>query len=93
MPAVDWLGDPRTSIPATLIFVVWKIFGYNLLVVVAALATVPQDPYCCKGPSIQPDGAASSQAHVWRHYVPTETASTACAGARVDSIEHNAASS
>lgn len=40
---VDWLGDPRTSIPATLIFIVWKAFGYNMLVFVAALATVSQD--------------------------------------------------
>ena len=42
---VDWLGDPRTSIPATLIFIVWKAFGYNMLVFVAALATVPSDLY------------------------------------------------
>lgn len=40
---VDWLGDPRTSIPATLIFIVWKAFGYNMLVFIAALATVSQD--------------------------------------------------
>lgn len=40
---VDWLGDPRTSIPATLLFVVWKVFGYNMLVFVAALSTVPQE--------------------------------------------------
>lgn len=40
---VDWLGDPRTSIPATLLFVVWKAFGYNMLVFVAALSTVPRD--------------------------------------------------
>lgn len=39
----------------------------------SALATVPQDPYCCKGPSIQPDGAASAQEHAWRHHVPTKT--------------------
>ncbi len=38
---VDWLGDPRTSIPAILLFIVWKAFGYNMLVFVAALATVP----------------------------------------------------
>ncbi len=37
---IDWLGDPRTSIPATLIFIVWKAFGYNMLVFVAALTTV-----------------------------------------------------
>lgn len=40
---VDWLGDPRTSIPATLIFIVWKAFGYNMLVFTAALSTVPQE--------------------------------------------------
>ncbi|WP_375391996.1 carbohydrate ABC transporter permease [uncultured Sphingomonas sp.] len=40
---VDWLGDPRTSIPATLIFIVWKAFGYNMLVFAAALSTVPLD--------------------------------------------------
>ena len=40
---VDWLGDPRTSIPATLLFIVWKAFGYNMLVFTAALATVSTD--------------------------------------------------
>lgn len=40
---VDWLGDPRTSIPATLIFIVWKAFGYNMLVFIAALSTVSDD--------------------------------------------------
>ncbi len=42
---LDWLGDPRTSIPATLLFIVWKAFGYNMLVFIAALSTVPQDLY------------------------------------------------
>ena len=42
---VDWLGDPSTSIPATLLFIVWKAFGYNMLVFVAALSTVPPDLY------------------------------------------------
>jgi multiple sugar transport system permease protein len=43
LPAVDWLGDPRASIPAILIFVTWKIFGYNMIVFTAALSAVPQD--------------------------------------------------
>lgn len=43
VPAIDWLGDPDTSIPAILIFVTWKIFGYNMIVFTAALAAVPQD--------------------------------------------------
>ena len=40
---VDWLGDPHTSVPAILIFVTWKVFGYNMIVFAAALAAVPQD--------------------------------------------------
>ena len=43
LPAVDWLGNPHASIPAILIFVTWKIFGYNMIVLTAALSAVPQD--------------------------------------------------
>lgn len=43
IPAVDWLGNPNSSIPAILIFVTWKIFGYNMIVFTAALSAVPQD--------------------------------------------------
>lgn len=43
IPPVDWLGNPNSSIPAILIFVTWKIFGYNMIVFTAALAAVPQD--------------------------------------------------
>ena len=40
---VGWLDDPRTSIPAILLFIVWKAFGYNMLVFMAALSTVSTD--------------------------------------------------
>lgn len=40
---VDWLGDPRASLPAVLIFVVWKTFGYNMIIFLAALQTISQD--------------------------------------------------
>jgi len=43
LPAVDWLGDPATSVPAILLFVTWKIFGYNMIVFTAALSAVPGD--------------------------------------------------
>ena len=43
LPAVDWLGNPQTSIPAILMFVVWKTFGYNMLIFLAVLQTVPDD--------------------------------------------------
>lgn len=42
---VDWLGQPETSIPAIVMFVVWKIFGYNMLIFLAVLQTVPDDLY------------------------------------------------
>ncbi len=45
LPAVDWLGDPTTSVPAILILVVWKTFGYNMLIFLAVLQTVPDDLY------------------------------------------------
>ena len=43
IPPVDWLGSPATSIPAILIFVVWKTFGYNMLIFLAVLQTVPDE--------------------------------------------------
>ncbi|MHC9420394.1 carbohydrate ABC transporter permease [Sphingomonas citri] len=43
VPPVDWLGDPHASIPAILLFVTWKIFGYNMIVFTAALSAVPHD--------------------------------------------------
>jgi multiple sugar transport system permease protein len=45
LPAVDWLGQPATSIPAILMFVVWKSFGYNMLIFLAVLQTVPDELY------------------------------------------------
>lgn len=43
IPPVDWLGNPDSSIPAILIFVTWKIFGYNMIVFTAALSAVPHE--------------------------------------------------
>ena len=40
---VDWLGDPHSSVPAILLFIVWKVFGYNMVVFTAALAAVPPE--------------------------------------------------
>ncbi|HWH18263.1 MAG TPA: sugar ABC transporter permease [Allosphingosinicella sp.] len=42
---VDWLGDPRASLPAILLFVVWKTFGYNMIIFLAALQTTSEDLY------------------------------------------------
>jgi multiple sugar transport system permease protein len=45
LPAIDWLGQPESSIPAILMFVVWKTFGYNMLIFLAVLQTVPDELY------------------------------------------------
>jgi multiple sugar transport system permease protein len=42
---VDWLGDPRTSMPAIVIFAVWKNFGYNMIIFLAGLQSIPSDLY------------------------------------------------
>lgn len=43
IPPVDWLGSPDASLPAILIFVGWKSFGYNMVIFLAALQTVPRE--------------------------------------------------
>ncbi len=40
---VDWLGNPSTSLPAILLFVTWKTFGYNRVIFLAALQSVSGD--------------------------------------------------
>ncbi|MBU0826154.1 MAG: sugar ABC transporter permease, partial [Alphaproteobacteria bacterium] len=43
IPPIDWLGSPNASLPAILIFVGWKTFGYNMIIFLAALQTVPRE--------------------------------------------------
>jgi multiple sugar transport system permease protein len=45
IPPVDWLGDPHWAMPAIILFAVWKNFGYNMLIFVAGLQTIPEDLY------------------------------------------------
>lgn len=42
---VDWLGDPRWAMPAIVLFAVWKNFGYNMLIFLAALQSIPEELY------------------------------------------------
>jgi multiple sugar transport system permease protein len=42
---VDWLGDPRWAMPAIVLFAVWKSFGYNMVILLAALQTIPEELY------------------------------------------------
>ena len=45
LPAIDWLGDPHWAMPAIILFAVWKNFGYNMLIFVAGLQSIPEDLY------------------------------------------------
>src|SRR6185369_8292828 len=42
---IDWLGDPHWSMPTIILFAVWKNFGYNMIIFLAALQAIPEDLY------------------------------------------------
>jgi multiple sugar transport system permease protein len=42
---IDWLGDPRWAMPSIIVFAVWKNFGYNMIIFLAGLQTIPEEVY------------------------------------------------
>jgi multiple sugar transport system permease protein len=42
---IDWLGDPKWAMPAIILLSIWKNFGYNMIIFVAALQSVPEELY------------------------------------------------
>jgi len=52
---IDWLGDPDWSMPAIILFAAWKNFGYNMIILLAALQAVPREIY----ESARVDGAGT----------------------------------
>ena len=56
---VDWLGDPRWSMPAIVVFAVWKNFGYNSVILLAGLQGIPRDLY---------EAAAMDGASAWQRF-------------------------
>ena len=42
---VDWLGDPHWAMPAIIFLSVWKNFGYNMLIFVAGMQSIPEELY------------------------------------------------
>jgi len=42
---VDWLGDPAWSMPSIILLVVWKNFGYNMVIFIAGLQNIPEELY------------------------------------------------
>ncbi|MFT3904846.1 MAG: sugar ABC transporter permease [Steroidobacteraceae bacterium] len=41
--AIDWMGDPHWSMPGIVLLAVWKNFGYNMIILAAALQAIPED--------------------------------------------------
>jgi multiple sugar transport system permease protein len=56
---INWLGDPHWALPAIILFAVWKNFGYNMVIFVAALQSIPADLY---------EAARLDGASVWQEF-------------------------
>jgi multiple sugar transport system permease protein len=54
---IDWLGDPRWAMPAIILMAVWKNFGYNMLIFIAGLQSIPEELY----EAARIDGASALQ--------------------------------
>jgi multiple sugar transport system permease protein len=54
---VDWLGDPHWAMPSIIVFAVWKNFGVNMVILLAALQAIPEDLY----EAARIDGASALQ--------------------------------
>ncbi len=56
---VDWLGDPHWAMPAIIVFAVWKNFGYNMIILLAGLQSIPAELY---------EAARIDGASAWRQF-------------------------
>ena len=57
---VDWLGDPHWAMPTIIVFAVWKNFGYNMIIFLAGLQSIPEDLY---------EAARIDGASIWRQFL------------------------
>jgi len=56
---IDWLGDPAWAMPAIIVFAVWKNFGYNMVILLAGLQSIPESVY---------EAARIDGASTWRQF-------------------------
>lgn len=62
---IDWLGDPRWAMPAIILMSVWKNFGYNMIILIAGLQSIPEELY----EAAELDGAGALR-RFWHITVP-----------------------
>jgi multiple sugar transport system permease protein len=63
---VDWLGNPTFAMPAIILLAVWKNFGYNMLIFIAGLQSIPGELY----EAAEIDGAGGWQ-RFWYITIPS----------------------
>jgi multiple sugar transport system permease protein len=59
LPAVNWLGDPRSAMFSLVIISIWKSAGFNMVIWLAGLQGIPQELY---------DAAAIDGASRWQGF-------------------------
>lgn len=42
---IDWLGDPRWAMPAIILLAIWKNLGFNMVIFLAGLQSIPERLY------------------------------------------------
>jgi multiple sugar transport system permease protein len=56
---INWLGDPTWAMPAIILMAVWKNFGFNMIIFIASLQSIPQHLY---------EAARIDGADAWRQF-------------------------
>jgi multiple sugar transport system permease protein len=56
---IDWLGDPQWAMAAIILLAVWKNFGYNMIILLAGLQSIPEELY---------EAARIDGASIWRQF-------------------------
>lgn len=60
LPAIEWLFDPKTSMPALILMGVWKNVGYSMVIFLAGLQTIPEELY---------EAASLDGANPWQQFL------------------------
>lgn len=65
LPAQNWLADEWLALPSLILMAVWKGFGYNMIIFISALQSIPEELY----ESADIDGANEPQ-QFWHITLP-----------------------
>ncbi len=60
LPEFNWLSDPRTALASLILMAAWKNFGYNMIIFLAGLQSIPEALY---------ESARIDGANVWQLFI------------------------